>query len=345
MVGPKQGALALVLLAASLAGCLGFDPAGDCTAQHVYADRLVFDQDGLYDAMEEAFASARQGPGSTAATHEEGAWTGTRGEVETVREDGRVFAHYEAAPDGPTSNRVHDSALDGYGTLWLDHVAWEPAEAAHITYEAPEASSGDHTLSMTFREANLTKQEGADAVRHLHAALFPHDGWDPEEDPTFAEAWVDRYEVHPPGPVDANGLVADLVQDGDLLAREAPFPDPVVPHTLGAMHLAGEDAAGYEGPIQLTLSHDVHILATGVEKPLVLEATPEDRAVVSNLGSAPLGAEDLRTAAEKRFGGIDGLPTLALEDARHEEGGEASAQTEGGCTPTHALGDELAARG
>lgn len=345
MVGPKQGALALVLLAASLAGCVGFDPAGDCTAQHVYTDRLVFEQEGVYDAMAQALSMAQQGSEASSATHEEGTWTGTRGQIEIVRSDGRVFAHYQAAPDGPAANRVHDSALDGYGTLWLDHVAWEPAEAAHVTYEAPEGSSGDHTLSMTFRDANLSKQEGADAVHQLHAALFPHDGWDPADDPTFAEAWVDRYAVHPPDPVDANGLVADLVREDTLVAREAPFQDPVVPHTMGALHLAGDDVAGYEGAIQLVLSHDVRVLATGVEQPLTLEATPDDRALVANLGSAPLGAEDLQSLADERFDDVDGLPALALEEATYEEGGEASTETDDACTPTHALGDELAARG
>jgi hypothetical protein len=58
--GPKRILLALALVTVPLAGCMGFDPGGDCTAQHAYADRLVLDQDGLYEAMGEAQEQAER---------------------------------------------------------------------------------------------------------------------------------------------------------------------------------------------------------------------------------------------------------------------------------------------
>lgn len=341
MADPRPTLTVLLLLAVPLAGCIGFGPEGECSAQHAYADRLAFEQEGLYEAMGEAMEAADRGD-ATRTIHEPGNWTGARGQVEVVRSGGYVHAAYQATTDPAASFQVHDSALTGYGTLWLDRVDWEPEPEAQLAYEAPDDPGSAHELSMTFRDSNLTKDQGADHARQLHATLFPHADYEPLDDPSFSDAWIERYHLSPERPVDANGLVAELVRSGQLHAREAPFPDPIVPHTLGSLHLEGQDAGEMEGSIELVLSHDVRVLAAGVERPLVLEATPDDRAYLSHVGSAPLGGEDLRQLADERFGDIDGLPALALEETSYEEGGEQTGSSADGCSPTRVLGEPLA---
>lgn len=347
MVDPRAALAALVLLAVPLAGCLGFEPAqATCTGQHAYADRLVFSQEDLYAALGDASEAANASSEATWSGNPQGAWNGTRGHVETVRLDGRVHGSYVASPSEDVSLRVHDSALAGYGSLWLDRVTWTPNGSAGaddaITYHAPAGPQGPHVLQMSFHTANTSETEAAGYVATLHEALFPELDYDPLADETFSRAWLETYELTREGPVHADGLLTSLIDAGTLQHRQAPFQGLAFPHTLGTLHLQGEDVGAYDGEIRLRLGHDVRAIALGNDPTLALEVTPADRAYLSNLGSAPLGADELNERAQA-FARIDGVPTLALAEASYEEGGQATGQTVGDCSPMAALGDEVGA--
>lgn len=335
--------LAWVMVGVALAGCIGFGGAEDaCSDQHPYADRLVLDQQGLYDALGQAQEDAADSPSASSARHQQGVWEGARGAIETVHVDGRVHGSYDASPAQGVSFRVQDSALAGYGTLWLDRVDWRPdgTPEQQITYDAPTNSQTDHAFTMHFRTPNVTEEQAAGNVRTLYGTLFPQDPYDPLADRDFSEAWTGEYERTPEGPVHADALVSEVIEGGQLTFYQAPFEDLFLPHTLGTVHLEGEDAGPYQGEISLRLSHDVRAVALGNSPTLVLEATPADRGVVSNLGSAPLGAQDLRDEARERFA-IDSLPDLNLDEARYEDGGRATGAAQGGCTPMAARGQPL----
>lgn len=337
---------ALVLVAVPLAGCVGFGgPEAACSAQHAYADRLVFQQSDLFEALGDAAREANASNSASWDRQQQGTWNGTRGVVETVRVDGRVHGNYEAAPGAPPAQLVQDSAVAAYGSLALDRVTWAPngSEDDEITYTAPPTPGDPHRLAMTFRTSNTTEDEAAGYVRTLHEALFPHHAYEPTDDPSFSRAWLGTYEIAPPGPVHADGLLTSLIDDGDLQARQAPFADLVFPHTLGTVHVQDEDVGPYEGTIALRLSHDVRTVAVGTDPTIVLEATPGDRGYVSNLGSAALGPDELRQTADERLSGIDGLPELPLETASYEDGGQGTVPSGTACTPMNALGEPLIA--
>ena len=344
MADPRSALLGLVLVTVSLTGCMGFDPPQTgCSAQHVYADRLVLKQEGLYRALGEATDRANATADANYDRQLQGTWNGTRGVVEVVRVDDRVHGHYEASPDADPSLLVQDSALATYGPLTLDRVDWTPtdSEDGTITVTAPASAGGSHTLAMTFATSNTTEEEAASYVRTLHEALFPHHDYGPLDDGSFSRAWLGTYEIAPPGPVHGDVLLTTLIDEGQLQARQAPFADLVFPHTLGTVHLQGEDVGPYVGTIDVRLAHDVRAVAVGTEPTLVLEATPGDRGYVSNLGSADLGAQQLRETANETFATIDGLPQLELDDADYEDGGQASAGADTDCTPMQALGEPL----
>lgn len=344
MVDPRAWVAAFLLLGVSLTGCIGFDgPLGDCSAQHAFADRLVFEQANLYEALGDAQEQANRSPEATSAHQPQGVWSGARGEIETVRLDGRVHGSYVATPTEDASFRVQDSALTGHGPLWLDEVEWLPgaSEDERIGYQAPANPSDPHTFSMTFRTSNISETEAADHVRSLHTMMFPEHPFEPLDDEKFPRAWMSSYEIHPDGPVRADALLAHLLDAGELRIRQAPFEDPVFPHTLGTVFLQGEDIDPYEGEIRLRLGHDLRAIGVGTQNPIALEVTPDDRAYVSHLGSAALGEDELRELAHDRLASIDALASLAIENASYEEGGKTTVQAETNCTQMDALGAPL----
>lgn len=344
MATPRALLAASVLMLVPVVGCIGFDdPGTPCTAQHAYADRLVFDQPGIYAALAEAREQANRSSEATWTHQAQGAWAGARGTIETLNVDGRVHGTYDATPRDTVPFRVHDSALSDHGPLWLDRVRWMPNGSLdrQISYHAPEEPGGEQSFTMTFRGTNVTEADAAEHVRTLHAALFPDVDYEPLEDGDFANAWLRDYELNPEAPVDADGLLAELIDAGGLDHRQAPFEGVAFPHTLGTLHLEGEDVGPFQGDIRLRLGHDVRAIAAGNDPTLVLEATPADRATVANLGSAAIGADGLEEAAQERFGNVTGLPDLALEQADHEEGGAAAASSQEACSKMEALGQPL----
>lgn len=348
MATPRPLVAALLLVAVPLGGCVGFGgPEATCSAQHAYADRLVFEQADLYEALDDAFETANASADATWDRQREGTWNGTRGVVETVRVDGRVHGSYRASPGADPSVLVQDSALATYGPLSLDRVDWTPngSTEERITYVAPDDRRDVHRLTMTFRTANTTEDEAANYVRTLHETLFPHHAYEPLDDGSFSRAWLDTYEITPPRPVHADALLTQLIDEGELHARQAPFADLVFPHTLGTVHVQGQDAGPYVGTITLRLAHDVRAVAVGTDPTIVLEATPGDRGYVANLGSAALGPEDLRETAEEQLSTVPGLPELPLAAASYEDGGQGRVPSGAECSPMQALGEPLTATG
>lgn len=347
MVGHARALLlAVLMVGVAMAGCVGFGGAEDsCSSQHAYTDRLVFGQAGLYGSLEEAMAAANATNSATWDRQFEGEWTGARGVVETVRVSGRVHGSYLASPARDVSFMVHDSALGGFGPLWLDTLEWQPegTEKRSMVYEAPATPKADHTFTVRFKDANLSQGPAADDVRLLHDTLFPHEDYDPSADADFSKAWARDYVRHPDGPVRADAALADVIRDGDVWIRQAPFDDLPFPHTLGTVALDIQDHERYRGHLEIQLSHDLNAIAVGTDPTIVLEVTPTDRAYLSNLGSAPLGADELAQEASQRLSGVDGLPELDTDNANYQEGGEVTVETSGSCTPTAALGDKLEA--